>query len=132
MEYTVENLSKGRKKEDLIKLILDMQADMRKSKNEWEKSIDALAEKNKELSDRLNGRTDEYDRWKKYNGEFLSRFMSEYMEAHKDDIVEDVADKVAEGLELDGHDWGDYYSHGTDVVLKYKGRDLGSASINRG
>ena len=64
MEYTVENLSKGRKKEDLIKLILDMQADMRKSKNEWEKSVDALAAKNKELSDRLNGRTDEYDRWK--------------------------------------------------------------------
>ena len=132
MEYTVENLSKGRKKEDLIKLILDMQADMRNSKNEWEKSVDVLAAKNKELSDRLNGRTDEYDRWKKYNGEFLSRFMSEYMEAHKDDIAEDVADKVAEGLELDGHDWGDYYSHGTDVVLKYKGRDLGSASINRG
>lgn len=131
MEYTVENLSKGRKKEDLIKLILDMQADMRKSKNEWEKSVDALAAKNKELSDRLNGRTDEYDRWKKYNGEFLSRFMGEYIEAHKDDIAEDVADKVAEGLELDGHEWGDYYSRGTDVTLKYKGRDLGSASIYR-
>ena len=129
MEYTVENLSKGHKKDDLIKLVLDMQADIRKSKSNYEKQIAELAEKNKELSERLNTRVDEYKRWKEYKGPFLIRFINEYMELHKDEIADDVADKVVDGLELSDRSWGDYYSKGTDVTLSYKGKNLGSATI---
>ena len=129
MEYTLENLSKGHKKDDLIKLVLDMQADIRKSKSNYEKQIAELAEKNKELSERLNSRADEYQRWKEYNGPFLSRFIGEYMKLHKDEIADDVADKVVDGLELNDRSWGDYYSKGTDVTLSYKGKNLGSATI---
>ena len=129
MEYTEEFLRKGHKKEDLIKIILGMQADHKEDREMLVSQVDCQQKYIKELQSDLENRESEYRHWKEYNGPFLGRFIGEYMELHKDDISDAVADKIVNGLELSDRTWGDYYSSGTDVVLKYKGRSLGSASI---
>lgn len=129
MEYTEEFLRKGHKKEDLIKIILDMQADHKEDRDMLVSQVDNQQKYIKELQSDIENRTSEYARWKEYNKDFLTRFMGEYMELHKDGIADAVADKIVSGLELTDKSWGDYYSSGTDVILTYKGRNLGSASV---
>lgn len=126
---TPQEIMKGRKKEDLAEEIIRLQTALEQSDYGAMQMMQHKDKEIAELKSRIETRQDEYQRWKEYNGPFLSRFIGEYMELHKNDIADAVADKIVSGLELTDKSWGDYYSSGTDVVLKYKERVLGSASI---
>ena len=125
----IKEVMKGRKKEDLAEEIIRLQTALEQSDYGAMQMMQHKDKEIAELKSRLETRQDEYQRWKEYNEYFLSCFIGEYMELHKNDIADAVADKIVSGLELTDKSWGDYYSSGTDVVLKYKDRELGSASI---
>ena len=125
----IKDVMKGRKKEDLAMEVVRLLEVLEQSNKDNHSMMLAKDKEIAELKSRIETRQDEYQRWKEHNEPFLSRFIGEYMELHKNDIADAVADKIVSGLELTDKSWGDYYSSGTDVVLKYKERVLGSASI---
>ena len=126
---TAQEIMKGRKKEELAEEIIRLQTALEQSDYGAMQMMQHKDKEIAELKSRIETRQDEYQRWKEHNGSFLSRFIGEYMELHKNNIADAVADKIVSGLELTDESFGDYYSHGTDVILSYKGRQLGSASV---
>lgn len=129
MEYTEEFLRKGHKKEDLVKIILGMQAAHKEDREMLVSQVDCQQKYIKELQSDLKNRDSEYRRWKEYNKEFLTRFMDEYMAEERDCIADAVADKIADGFEIDGKQDGDYYSRWYNISLSFRGRNISSTSM---
>lgn len=129
MEYTEEFLRKGHKKEDLIKIILGMQAGHKEDREMLVSQVDCQQKYIKELQSDLKNRDSEYRRWKEFHGDFVKRMIREYMDVFKDDIAEAAADHVAKNLSLDDKTVADYYSSGTDIRLTYKDEIIGSAYV---
>ena len=131
----IKDIMKGRKKEDLAEEIVQLRVQLERTEYDANQLMKGKDAEIADLKRQLETREAEYKHWKDYNEFFLNRFMNEYMdkymEVHKELMTDEIADKIVDGLELTDRSWGDYYSHGTDVILSYKGRQLGSASVSQ-
>lgn len=126
---TVQEIMKGRKKEELAQEIVRLLEVIEQSNKDTHNMMLAKDKEIAELQARIKNRSDEYERWKEFHGDFVKRMIREYMDIFKDDIAEAAADHVAKNLSLDDKTVCDYYSSGTDIHLTYKDEVIGSAYI---
>ena len=126
---TVQEIMKGRKKEELAEEIIRLQTALEQSEYG---AAQMMKHKDKEISElmlQIKSKAEEYKRWKEYHGEFVRRIIGEYMADYKDDIAEAAADHIVKNLSLEDKTVGDYYSSGTDIRLTYRGEVIGSAYV---
>ena len=126
---TVQEIMKGRKKEELAEEIVRLQTALEQSEYGATQMMKHKDKEIAELQARIKNRSDEYQRWNEFHGDFVKRMIHEYMDIFKDDIAEAAADHVAKNLSLDDKTIADYYSSGTDIRLTYKDEVIGSAYV---
>lgn len=126
---TVQEIMKGRKKEELAVEIVHLLEVIEQSNKDTHSMMLAKDKEIAELQTRIKNRSDEYQRWKEFHGDFVKRMIHEYMDVFKDDIAEAAADHVAKNLSLEDKSVADYYSSGTDIRLTYKDEVIGSAYV---
>ena len=126
---TAQEIMKGRKKEELAQEIVHLLEVIEQSNKDTHNMMLAKDKEIAELQARIKNRSDEYERWKEFHGDFVKRMIREYMDMFKDDIAEAAADHVAKNLSLDDKTVCDYYSSGTDIHLTYKDEVIGSVYV---
>lgn len=126
---TAQEIMKGRKKEELAEEIIRLQTALEQSEYSAAQMMKHKDKEIAELQTRIKNRSDEYQRWKEFHGDFVKRMIHEYMDVFKDDIAEAAADHVAKNLSLEDKSVADYYSSGTDIRLTYKDEVIGSAYV---
>ena len=132
---TAQEIMKGRKKEELAEEIIRLQAALEQSDYGAMQMMKHNDKEIAELQARIKNRSDEYERWKEFNGEFVERaiteYMLNYMLSFKDDLANEVGDKIAHKFSIETRSTGDYYSRGTDVRLVYDNEVISSDYISQ-
>ena len=132
---TAQEIMKGRKKEELAQEIVHLLEVIEQSNKDTHNMMLAKDKEIAELQARIKNRSDEYERWKEFNGEFVERAITEYMLTYmldvKDDIANEVGEKIAHKFSIETRSTGDYYSRGTDVRLVYDNEVISSDYISQ-
>ena len=131
---TAQEIMKSRKKE-LAEEIVRLQEALEQNSRDAYSMMRAKDEEIAKLWARIKNRSDEYERWKEFNGEFVERAITEYMLNYmlnfKDDLANEVGDKIAHKFSIETRSTGDYYSRGTDVRLVYDNEVISSDYISQ-
>lgn len=132
---TVQEIMKGRKKEELAEEIVRLREALEQNSKDAYSMMRAKDEEIANLWARIKNRSDEYERWKEFNGEFVERAITEYMLTYmldvKADIENEVGDKIAHKFSIETRSTGDYYSRGTDIRLVYGNEVISSDYISQ-
>lgn len=132
---TVQEIMKGRKKEELAEEIIRLQTALEQSDYGAMQMMRHKDEEIAELQARIKNRSDEYRRWKELHGDFVERVITEYMLNYmfdfKDDIANEVGEKIAHKFSIETRSTGDYYSRGTDIRLVYDNEVISSDYISQ-
>lgn len=132
---TVQEIMKGRKKEDLAEEIIRLQTALEQSDYGAMQMMRHKDEEIAELQARIKNRSDEYQRWKEFHGDFVERAITEYMLNYmldfKDDLANEIGNKIANKFSIETRSTCDYYSSGTDIRLVYDNKVISSDYISK-